>query len=121
MSEVIFVAVFVGFLVGFVAVLCIGNYFRARRAMERQRQRRLARLAGQNGAISSPRSSATSGASVQSDEHLHLLAGNKQRLPELPRRRPVEDIVSSRTGDLLYLHETTPSESSRPTVDLMSV
>lgn len=28
------------FLVGFITVLCIGNYFRAKRAQERQRQRR---------------------------------------------------------------------------------
>ena len=39
---------FVGFLVGFITVLCIGNYFRAKRAQERQRQRRLAKLASQN-------------------------------------------------------------------------
>jgi hypothetical protein len=37
---------FVGFLVGFITVLCIGNYFRAKRAQERQRQRRLAKLSG---------------------------------------------------------------------------
>lgn len=37
---------FVIFLVGFITVLCIGNYFRAKRAQERQRQRRLAKLAG---------------------------------------------------------------------------
>ena len=36
---------FVTFLVGFITVLCIGNYFRAKRAQERQRQRRLAKLA----------------------------------------------------------------------------
>lgn len=29
-------------------MLCIGNYFRAKRAQERQRQRRLAKLASQN-------------------------------------------------------------------------
>jgi hypothetical protein len=38
---------FVTFLVGFITVLCIGNYFRAKRAQERQRQRRLAKLAAQ--------------------------------------------------------------------------
>jgi type II secretory pathway pseudopilin PulG len=42
LTEVIFAVVFVGFLTGFVLVLCFGNYFRARRAAERQRQRRLA-------------------------------------------------------------------------------
>jgi hypothetical protein len=31
--------------VGFITVLCIGNYFRAKRAQERQRQRRLTKLA----------------------------------------------------------------------------
>ena len=39
---------FVCFLVGFITVLCIGNYFRAKRAQERQRQRRLAKLASSN-------------------------------------------------------------------------
>lgn len=41
---------FVVFLVGFITVLCIGNYFRAKRAQERQRQRRLAKLAASNNA-----------------------------------------------------------------------
>ena len=40
---------FVVFLVGFITVLCIGNYFRAKRAQERQRQRRLSKLAGASG------------------------------------------------------------------------
>ena len=35
--------IFVGVLVGFITVLCIGNYFRAKRAQERQKQRRLAK------------------------------------------------------------------------------
>lgn len=87
-AEVIVAAIFIGFLTGFVAVLCIGNYFRAKKAMERQRQRRLARLSngGGNGATDSPRShysSATSGGSTGTDEHQHLLS----RPPELPRRR----------------------------------
>jgi type II secretory pathway pseudopilin PulG len=38
---------FTGFLVGFITVLCIGNYFRAKRAQERQRQRRLAKQGAQ--------------------------------------------------------------------------
>lgn len=33
------------FLVGFITVLCIGNYFRAKRAQERQKQRRDAKMA----------------------------------------------------------------------------
>ena len=36
---------FVTFLVGFITVLCIGNYFRAKRAQERQRARREAKQA----------------------------------------------------------------------------
>lgn len=51
LTEVLIVVVCVCFLLGFVAVLCIGNYYRAKMAMERQKQRRLARLSGQSGAI----------------------------------------------------------------------
>eukprot|EP01083_Nonionella_stella_P059906 156712_1 len=48
--EVIVAVCFVGFLVGFITVLCIGNYFRAKRAQERQKQRRLAKAnASSNG------------------------------------------------------------------------
>ena len=36
---------FVAFLIGFITVLCIGNYFRAKRAQERQKQRRDAKMA----------------------------------------------------------------------------
>ena len=39
---------FVAFLVGFILVLCIGNYYRAKRAAERQRQRRLTKLSESN-------------------------------------------------------------------------
>mmetsp|Transcript_10837 Transcript_10837/g.20272 ORF Transcript_10837/g.20272 Transcript_10837/m.20272 type:complete len:100 (-) Transcript_10837:382-681(-) len=46
--EVIVAVCFVGFLVGFITVLCIGNYFRAKRAQERQKQRRLSKMAQQN-------------------------------------------------------------------------
>ena len=42
---------FVVFLVGFITVLCIGNYFRAKRAQERQRQRRLAKLAASSNTV----------------------------------------------------------------------
>lgn len=62
---------FTAFLIGFITVLCIGNYFRAKRAQERQRQRRLTKQVTQqaqynNGSqplpsssFSSPRSAAT--------------------------------------------------------------
>eukprot|EP00934_Nitzschia_sp_Nitz4_P009003 Nitzschia sp. Nitz4//scaffold56_size114212//40843//41213//NITZ4_003942-RA/size114212-processed-gene-0.60-mRNA-1//-1//CDS//3329554682//8993//frame0 len=48
--ERVFVACFFVFLVGFITVLCVGNYCRAKRAQERQRQRRLAKLAAANNA-----------------------------------------------------------------------
>mmetsp|Transcript_17399 Transcript_17399/g.28148 ORF Transcript_17399/g.28148 Transcript_17399/m.28148 type:complete len:91 (-) Transcript_17399:344-616(-) len=51
--EVVLAICFVVFLVGFITVLCIGNYFRAKRAQERQRQRRLAKLAAANNAAAS--------------------------------------------------------------------
>mmetsp|Transcript_303 Transcript_303/g.527 ORF Transcript_303/g.527 Transcript_303/m.527 type:complete len:91 (-) Transcript_303:405-677(-) len=57
--EVIVAVCFTGFLVGFITVLCIGNYFRAKRAQERQRQRRLAKLANRGGG-------SRAGASVES-------------------------------------------------------
>ena len=44
---------FSAFLVGFITVLCIGNYFRAKRAQDRQRQRRLAKLADDSNFIGS--------------------------------------------------------------------
>mmetsp|Transcript_17365 Transcript_17365/g.26331 ORF Transcript_17365/g.26331 Transcript_17365/m.26331 type:complete len:91 (-) Transcript_17365:234-506(-) len=47
--EVILAVCFTVFLVGFITVLCIGNYFRAKRAQDRQRQRRLAKLSEQGG------------------------------------------------------------------------
>jgi hypothetical protein len=102
----------VGFVIGFVTVLCIGNYFRAKRAMERQKQRRLARFSnGGQGVVDSPRShqsSATSGGSVQSEEQQYLLG----KVPDHPRRRNNVD----ETGDLFLNNENT-----RQGVDLMSV
>ena len=68
-------------MVGFVCVLCIGNYYRAKKALERQKQRRLARLANSNGGglgmngvvVDSPKSSTTSGSDMET-ERQHLLA-----------------------------------------------
>lgn len=81
---------FVGFLTGFVVVLCIGNYFRAKRAQERQRQRRLAKLGGGGGVVyerdgggslpDSPRSQYSATSSAYTDEgpeHHHLLHQRK--------------------------------------------
>lgn len=63
-------------MTGFVAVLCFGNYYRAKRAMERQKQRRLARLTGNAGngvmGVDSPGSNQST-ASYYSDEKQHLM------------------------------------------------
>lgn len=78
LTEVLIAVVFVCFFVGFVTVLCIGNYYRAKKAMERQRQRRLARLAGNagNGVVDSPRSTISGASSANSTEHRNLLGGS---------------------------------------------
>lgn len=81
--EIVVAVTFVGFLVGFIAVLCVGNYFRAKKAMERQRQRRLARLVQQNSNTMSEMSpnhahftsQNSVGSSVYSDEQQSLLGG----------------------------------------------
>lgn len=85
---------FVCFLIGFVAVLCLGNYYRAKKAMERQKQRRLARLSGNagNGVVglenSSPLSSNHSTASTQfHEEQQNLLMGNWTNTSSGPARR----------------------------------
>jgi len=65
-------------MVGFVCVLCIGNYYRAKRALERQRQKRQARLSLGNGyVVDSPKSSSTTSGSTSDHletEKQHLLA-----------------------------------------------
>ena len=50
---------------GFITVLCIGNYFRAKRAQERQRQRRQAKLATSGNNSSSTRG----GSSISPSSH----------------------------------------------------
>lgn len=100
MAEVILAAIFVGFLIGFVAVLCIGNYFRAKRAMERQRQRRLAHL-------DSPRSNySSSGASSTNGGEQQMLMARQQT--DGRRKRGDEDL-------LVF------NENSRPTMNLIRV
>lgn len=83
LAEVLIAVVFVCFLLGFVTVLCIGNYYRAKRAMERQRQRRLARLAGNagNGIVGlgvteSPKSTISGASSTNSNERRNLLGSS---------------------------------------------
>mmetsp|Transcript_14975 Transcript_14975/g.21359 ORF Transcript_14975/g.21359 Transcript_14975/m.21359 type:complete len:110 (+) Transcript_14975:190-519(+) len=74
--ELVVAFAFTAFLIGFIAVLCIGNYFRAKRAQERQRQRRLTKQGAQQtstqvpaslSSFGSPRSTAT-GAVSQDQE-----------------------------------------------------
>jgi hypothetical protein len=114
LTEVIVAVVFIGFLTGFVAVLCIGNFFRAKQAMERQKQRRVARLSSAGGGNdihvsiggidSSPRSHYSSGGSTRTsegiDENQHLLYGPST----IPRRRAnVDD--NEDANDLLLFNE----------------
>lgn len=103
--EVIVAVTFVGFLTGFVAVLCIGNYFRARRAMERQRQRRLAGAGSSQEAGShfeSPRSQYSTGSSLYSDggEQRRLLDG--QRRQQNSSRRPTVNGTEIEQGHYAY-------------------
>lgn len=110
---------FVCFLIGFVAVLCLGNYYRALRAMERQRQRRLARLSVNAGngvvGLGQPSPSLSSNYSTTPSHFLHhdedeqqqqqqhlMMQGNwnNQNLSGPSRRRQVED-------DLLFDVEDT--------------
>ena len=90
---------FLGFLTGFVAVLCIGNYYRAKKAMERQKQRRLARLTGNAGngvmGVDSPGSYESTTSS--NDEKEYLFGGRKQ---QETRRRNVDDGTDSLMLDI---------------------
>lgn len=139
LTEIIIAVVFTGFLTGFVTVLCIGNYYRAKIAMERQRQRRLERysLAGGGGGIdSSPKSqhsSGTSGGSTRTSDggsytglgenHIVNNRNESQHLflsppPDIPRRRPYTDPGSH---DLLLFQDHEPiqqqqQQSRRPNV-----
>lgn len=146
--EVIVAVTFVGFLTGFVAVLCIGNYFRAKRAMERQRQRRLAGDGGSReieSQFESPRSQYSAGSSLYSDggEHQRLLDDHRQvgKEQQSLRRQPgngaqieghypsqqyrrrqhlSEQVSTSNNGeeDLLLFEENTPKHDGS---DIMSV
>ena len=118
MVEVLLATIFVCFLTGFVAVLCIGNYYRAKKAMERHRQRRLARLShgtGGNvesmigaghGSPGSNFSATTSGESVAIDERKPLLA----QPSELPRRR------NNNINDDLLLFSNYDEPQRHPTI-----
>jgi len=85
---------FTGFLVGFITVLCIGNYFRAKRAQERQRQRRLNKQAAaqqaQSGAqatsssFASPRSSGPGGPVSPDPAYSTMETGGTYEAPQMP-------------------------------------
>ena len=62
---------------GFITVLCIGNYFRAKRAQERQRQRRQAKLSSTG---SNP-SRAVRNPSSSSSPRIGLTAGSEVSYP----------------------------------------
>jgi hypothetical protein len=103
----------VGFLTGFVVVLCIGNYYRARRAMERQKQRRIARLSGHAGngviGVDSPCSNQSTASSHMSEEQQHLLGSRAQNAAmkqQTARRRNMEE--STGTTLLLDITDTGP-------------
>ncbi|KAL7481242.1 hypothetical protein ACHAW6_006916, partial [Cyclotella cf. meneghiniana] len=68
---------FVAFLIGFITVLCIGNYFRAKRAQERQRQRREAKHASQTGGVIGRESNMERG--------MHGKGGGDYEAPTLPQ------------------------------------
>ena len=118
MVEVLLATIFVCFLTGFVAVLCIGNYYRAKKAMERHRQRRLARLShgtggnvesifgAEHGSPGSNFSATTSGESVAIDERKPLLA----QPSELPRRR------NNNINDDLLLFSNYDEPQRHPTI-----
>jgi type II secretory pathway pseudopilin PulG len=96
LTEVLIAITVVCFLLGFVAVLCIGNYYRARKAMERQKQKRLARLSGQSGVVVgedySPRSIISGGSSRSGEEQRNPLLSGMGTQPR--RRNADEDLLS---------------------------
>lgn len=112
--EVLVAVTFVCFLMGFVVVLCIGNYYRAKRAMERQRQRRVARLShsgnGFVGIIESPKSTNSVASSTQSVEQKSLLGGFN----------PVSRRQNRDNGVDLLLHPIDTSENIRSWCRILS-
>lgn len=104
LTEVIVAVGLVSFLIGFVAVLCVGNYYRAKQAMERQKHKRLARLSGHRGngvvGIDSPRSDKSTTSTQFHDELLpqqqDMLAINgRTNMGTTSRRRTNDEIQDS--------------------------
>ena len=87
------------FLIGFVAVLCIGNYYRAKQAMERQKHKRLARLSGHRGngvvGLDSPRSDQSTASTQFHDEQQDLLMMGGRTTNMGTRRRTNDEIQDS--------------------------
>lgn len=116
--ETILAVVFGGFLTGFILVLCVGNYYRAKRAMERQRQRRLARLSngGGNGVVDdSPNSIATSGGSTKSgggEEQTYLLGNTTTSTTQNEAARRRNNAMMPLVQEDLLLQENPPSKSA---------
>lgn len=102
-------------MAGFICVLCVGNFYRAKRAMERQRQRRLARLSngGGNGVVDSPHSATSS---EKGAEQTYLL-GNTQGDAARRRNNNMNGAMPLVQEDLL-LQENPPE--SHP-ANVMSV
>lgn len=95
------------FLIGFVAVLCIGNYYRAKKAMERQKQKRLARLSGHAGngvvGLDSPRSDQSTASTQFNEDQQNLLMGGRTN-NSAARRRHMDD----QDNLLLDVNDTGP-------------
>ena len=77
-------------------MLCIGNYYRAKRAMERQKQKRLARLSGRsgNGVIGMDSPSGSTASSHMSEEKQQLLGNmgqNATMKQQTARRRNMDE------------------------------
>ena len=102
LAETLFAVILGGFLVGFILVLCVGNYYRAKRAMERQRQKRLARFSngGGNGVVDS---SPHSAASNKSEEQAYLLGSS-----DVTRRRGNTNAMMPFVQEDLLLQENEP-------------
>ena len=132
--EIIVAVTFVGFLTGFVVVLCIGNYFRAKRAQERQRQRRLEKENGGYHYYSpdSPRSEYSAASSAYTDEgpeRQHLLSLHQRKHVRTQQLNPqyrasngggAHDSDAGETADLLMIPEGNDMKNG-PSSDVMSV
>jgi len=124
--ELVVAVTFAGFLVGFVTVLCVGNYIRAKRAMERQRARRLEKqILEKNTSMTSERSYSPYNSSHTSSmahwdstninnngsERTYLLGGGISQRPRggKPNTTTAPHNFLTEDTDSLLLHEETPT------------